>query len=245
MKDERSRLFHGVLDRRTFIKSSTAAAITTFAGMEIGCAREPTLCTVTPTYQEGPFYINTLKLGLERSNLTEGIMGAPLRVRLKLIEAQTCKPCQNLLVDLWSANPRGRYSGVDNALLVEGAEDTRGETFMRGHQFTDRDGVVEFETLFPGWYELTPPHLHFTTQMSDERAYTWQFFIDDTFSDQVYTTVAPYSDRGVHPVRTSDGDRTVDSLTVTPTGSYSSPIIDMVVGIDTSQLLDRASEYEP
>ncbi len=233
------------MDRRTFIRAGAAATVTALSGVEVGCAAEPTLCTVTPTFQEGPFYVNTLTAGLKRRDVTEGMRGAPMLVRMTLLESQTCRPCANLPVDIWSTSPMGLYSAVDNSIVLRGGEDTTGTTYMRGHQFTDGDGVVEFETLFPGWYEVTPPHLHFTTQLPGERAYTWQFFIDDAFAEEVYTTVEPYAARGVHPVRTDSRTGYVrDALTVTPTGTATSPIIDVVVGIDMEALLERADEYD-
>jgi protocatechuate 3,4-dioxygenase beta subunit len=221
-----------------------AATVGAWSGLELGCAGSPAPaeCVVTPTYQEGPFYIDTVRSGLARHDVTEGLAGAPLRLRLTLVEAQTCAPCADLPVDIWSASPAGWYSGVDNALLIDGAPDETGRTYMRGHQVTDADGVVTFLTLFPGWYELTPPHIHFTTPLPGGRAYTWQFFFDDAFSEAVYTSVAPYAQRGVHPVRT-DGRPRPDALVITPTGPPEAPVVDAVVGVDMTALVDRPDEY--
>ena len=33
-------------------------------------------------------------------------------------------------------------------------------TWLRGVQQTDEDGIVEFETIVPGWYAGRTPHIH-------------------------------------------------------------------------------------
>ena len=33
-------------------------------------------------------------------------------------------------------------------------------TWLRGVQQTDEDGLVEFETIIPGWYAGRTPHVH-------------------------------------------------------------------------------------
>ncbi|MEM9488622.1 MAG: protocatechuate dioxygenase [Myxococcota bacterium] len=195
-------------------------------------------CTVTPEYTEGPLYVNT---GDVRRDITEGLPGAAMMVRLILVDAVTCQPLSGLAVDLWHASPEGLYSGVDNGILVPGAPDTAGETYMRGRQITDDAGQLSFETVYPGWYPIVPPHLHFTAPFGDGTAFTWQFFLDDAFSDQVYTTVAPYDTRGTHPVRTEGSP---PDLILRPDGSPNAPIIDRVVGIDLSALGPVACEYD-
>ncbi|MBR7678632.1 dioxygenase, partial [Streptomyces daliensis] len=39
-------------------------------------------------------------------------------------------------------------------------EPTDDTTFLRGSQMTDRHGVVEFRTVFPGWYQGRAVHIH-------------------------------------------------------------------------------------
>ena len=48
-----------------------------------------------------------------------------------------------MLVDLWHANATGYYSGVTDGAGLN-------TTFLRGVQLSDKDGVANFETLFPG-----------------------------------------------------------------------------------------------
>lgn len=197
-------------------------------------------CVVIPSQQTGPFYINTEQT---RRDVTEGLPGAKMVVRMQLVDAAQCLPLAGLPVDIWSASAEGLYSGVDNSIVRGGGRDTQGETFMRGRQVADEGGVVVFETLYPGWYQVTSPHFHFTAPFDEESSFTWQLFLDDAFSDEVYTTVAPYDERGVHPNRTED--RNVPSeLVITPTGTPAEPVIDLVVGVDLENLSDPAPEFE-
>jgi hypothetical protein len=52
------------------------------------------------------------------------------------------------VVDIWHADADGLYSNV-GADLQE--ENTVGQTFMRGHQVADATGMVEFNSVVPGW----------------------------------------------------------------------------------------------
>lgn len=169
----------------------------------------------------------------------------PITLRFTLVDAATCEPLAGLPVDVWSASPTGAYSGVDNAVVVDGEPDTTGETFLRGRQIADAAGRIEFATLYPGWYPVTAPHFHFTAPFDDERSFTWQFFLDDGFSDEVYSTVEPYAQRGPHPVRVDSDGRSIDpSIVVVPTGPPAEPTIERVVAIDLEALTRRPDEYE-
>jgi hypothetical protein len=50
-------------------------------------------------------------------------------------------------VDIWHCDALGVYSDVENR---NGS--TRGQQFLRGYQVSDRDGVVRFTPIYPGWY---------------------------------------------------------------------------------------------
>ena len=77
-----------------------------------------------------------------------GKPGAPVLVALRLVEAGSCAPIPGALVDMWHTDAAGRYSGFPGQ-GSDGA-DTTGETFLRGTQVTDPDGLVEFETITLG-----------------------------------------------------------------------------------------------
>lgn len=157
------------------------------------------VCVITPETTEGPFYFDP---ALERRDITEGRPGLPTRVRLQIVD-ERCEPLPGARVDIWHCDAAGLYSGYPRQL---GNVDTRGETFMRGTQFADNDGIVEFDTIYPGWYPGRTPHIHFKVFTDATTLLTGQLFFPDDVSRKVYATVAPYTERGNGPDTTNDRD---------------------------------------
>ena len=57
-----------------------------------------------------------------------------------------CTPLKDAFVDIWHTDAGGVYSGYPGQL---GGLDTSGQTFLRGTQITDADGVALFDTIYP------------------------------------------------------------------------------------------------
>ena len=147
-------------------------------------------CDVTPGQTEGPFYFDT---GLVRRDITEGKPGTPLVVALRVVEAGSCAPIAGALVDIWHTDAHGRYSGFPRQ-GSDGA-DTTGETFLRGTQVTDEDGLAQFETIYPGWYPGRTAHIHFKAYTEERNLVSSQLYFPDEVTDAVYSG-EPYSERG-------------------------------------------------
>lgn len=86
-----------------------------------------------------------------RTDLVDGQEGVPVTSDLQFIDVDTCEPLAGVWADVWNANATGVYSGV----VQQGngnADDTSNlnNTFLRGIAQADDDGVVQFNTLFPG-----------------------------------------------------------------------------------------------
>ena len=60
-------------------------------------------------------------------------------------------------VDIWHCDAEGNYSGHASQ-GSDGIPDTSSETFLRGTQFADDQGVVTFRTIYPGWYRGRTMH---------------------------------------------------------------------------------------
>lgn len=102
---------------------------------------------------EGPYYVNG---ELIRSNISQGQEGVPLFLDIQLIDTSTCHPIADAFVDIWQANATGVYSGViglDNGNFED--KSNLNTNFLRGVQQTNSNGVVQFQTIFPGHYEGT------------------------------------------------------------------------------------------
>jgi protocatechuate 3,4-dioxygenase beta subunit len=202
----------GRLSRRAALAmlGTGAAGAAALVGCEPGraaAARVPMLtCTVRPRQTEGPYFVDERLLRSDvRIDPADGSStpGKPLRLRIAAlgIDGQACTPLEGAHVDIWQCDALGVYSDV---LDAQGRFDTRGRKFLRGYQLTDADGVAEFLTIFPGWYEGRTPHIHFKIRVfageRTEYEFTSQLYFSDALADQVYAQ-APYAEKGPQSTR--------------------------------------------
>jgi protocatechuate 3,4-dioxygenase beta subunit len=131
------------LTRRTLLASGFAAAAVT----PLKRARAEA-CFLAPEQALGPYYLAD---ELVRSDIREGKPGVPLKLLLQVVDASTCQPLSDAAVDVWHCDAAGAYSGF-------GGDSHR---FLRGIQITDRTGLAEFHTIFPGCYPGRTNHIHF------------------------------------------------------------------------------------
>jgi protocatechuate 3,4-dioxygenase beta subunit len=166
---------------------------------------EPGACLATPAQDEGPFFVEE---GLLRSDLIADSLnpnarnGVPMSMRFVVYRYQggACTPLEGVHVDIWHADTAGLYSD-------ECVQGTLGDTSLRGYQITDANGVVEFQTVFPGWYTGRTIHIHAklraysgSTTLLD---FTTQLYIADELSDLVVNQGA-YNTRGARATRNSN-----------------------------------------
>lgn len=144
-------------------------------------------CLVLPQSVEGPFYFDT---HLVRADISEGRPGIPLGMELTVVGAD-CGPIADARVDLWHADAQGLYSGYDRQSDSRDLS-TRGETFLRGTQFSDAAGQVRFDTIFPGWYRGRTTHLHLKVFLGQRTSLTAQIYFPDALADHIYEDVAAY-----------------------------------------------------
>ena len=163
-------------------------------------ASQPAGCRLWPEQTEGPYHRDTPP---ERTDIAEDRPGVPLRLGLRLMDAQAATPLAGALVEVWHADHEGRYSGFSPFQAQPGQVVTSesvpreivapGETFLRGAQRTDEQGMCAFRTIYPGWYSSRTVHIHLRAHL-DERAATTQLYFPDEVSDDVFA-VSPYVGR--------------------------------------------------
>ncbi len=157
---------------------------------------EPTL-PLTP----GPFLTESPL----RSDIREDRQGAPLDLRLKILDQDACDPIRGALVEVWQCDAQGVYSNVRNFSFGPGRRgaapppDTRGQTFLRGHQITDENGEVAFKTIIPSWYSGRIPHIHVKTVGGKRASHSTQLFLPSDVEQAVFAT-GIYAERGQTPV---------------------------------------------
>jgi len=163
----------------------------------------------TPTLTEGPYFVDeNLNRSDIRSDAGSGAVeeGTLLRLVLTIVDAADCTPIPDAQVDIWSANASGTYSDI-------ASEGTVGREFLRGYQVTDADGVVEFTTIFPGWYSGRTIHSHIKVR-SGTQEFNTQLFFEQTVTNQILAET-PYADRG--PADTTNSEDGIFSAeTVVP-----------------------------
>ena len=137
------------------------------------------VCVLTPEATEGPFYFDPK---LVRSDITEGKQGALLLLTVQIVEAKDCAPLQDTRVDVWHADALGLYSGY--ARLETGS--AKGQTFLRGTQFTGTEGEVHFNTIYLGWYPGRTPHIHFKVFIDNRNVITGQLYFPEHITEHVY-----------------------------------------------------------
>jgi protocatechuate 3,4-dioxygenase beta subunit len=91
-----------------------------------------------------------------RSSLDGGAVaeGAPMTLNLTILDtANGDVPFANAAVYVWHCNAQGKYS-----MYSSGIEE---ETYLRGVQVADANGLVSFTSIFPACYSGRWPHIHF------------------------------------------------------------------------------------
>jgi protocatechuate 3,4-dioxygenase beta subunit len=188
-------------------------------------------CTLIGEQEVGPYYIEYEKV---RRDVTEGKPGVPLKLRVALVDAKRCTPLENAALDIWHCDALGIYSGFTANSMGgrpdgrgpfgpppdfgpggpgpggPGGGRGRGrgpsdETrFLRGVQFTDRNGIAEFATVFPGWYQGRAIHIHVKVHLGGNAtgdkyagghvSHTGQLFFPEDIIEKV-AKMEPYSKR--------------------------------------------------
>ena len=187
--------FSEKIDRRRMIALFGAAGATTILG-GVNEAAAAT-CLATPAQTEGPYFVEeNLNRADIRSDPATGAIKPGVLLTIKMTVSLSTNTACALLpgarVEIWHCDAGGLYSDVAQ-------NNTRNQEFLRGYQITDENGVVNFTTIYPGWYMGRAVHIHFKvrTYSGETRLdeFTSQFFFDETLTDTVHAQ-APYNTRG-------------------------------------------------
>lgn len=171
-------------------------------------------CRLWAEQDEGPYHRDAQP---ERRDVTEDRDGLGLQLGIRLT-GEDGDALQDATVEIWQCDALGHYSGfpppdptaqAPTADAAPRGEYLSDQTFLRGRQDTDQSGMVEFATIYPGWYPGRTLHIHLMVHAGG-RVYTSQLYFPDPISDQVLAT-QPYAER---PGR----DTTNDTDEIFPTG---------------------------
>ncbi|WP_405556993.1 intradiol ring-cleavage dioxygenase [Streptomyces canus] len=182
--------------------TDTAEATATASATSTGACM-----TLMSSVTEGPYHLDG---ALVRKDITEGKSGVPLTLRLTVVDATDgCTPVKGAAVEIWHCDAWGYYSGYTTAnpggsapAESEDGSTANDNTYLRGYQIANANGVVKFETIFPGWYAPRTCHIHVKVHTGGEKEdgtyeggtvnYTGQLFFDDTIAEEIFA-LEPYS----------------------------------------------------
>ncbi|KOG30236.1 protocatechuate dioxygenase [Streptomyces resistomycificus] len=183
--------------------TTTAEAGATASATSTGGACMTLMSSVT----EGPYYLDG---ALVRKDISEGKSGVPLTLRLTVVDATDgCTPVPGAAVEIWHCDAWGYYSGYTTAnpggsapAESEDGSTANDNTYLRGYQIANANGVVKFETIFPGWYTPRTCHIHLKVHTGGQKEdgtyeggkvnYTGQLFFADAIAEEIFT-LEPYA----------------------------------------------------
>lgn len=173
-------------------------------------------CRLTSEETQGPYWFDVDAI---RSDIREDRPGSELRLALRVYD-RDCRPLPNSVVEIWHCDAGGLYSGYEvasrggpssgrtetsdgeySAGVRENVPDDDG-TYLRGAQVADANGIVQFRTIWPGWYTGRTVHVHLKVHLGRRNVLTSQLYFDDALNDAVHGR-PPYD---AHPGRDTRND---------------------------------------
>ncbi len=146
-------------------------------------------CRLSRGSVEGPYFICTDTKNAR--NIAEGLAGAPMTLALRVTD-QECTPIPGAIVDVWQCDAHGNFSGhavnsdspprVNRGGPREPDSPTR---FLRGVLAADADGIVEFDAIYPGYYNRRAIHTHFKVHLGNTAYLTGQALYPEDWNERI------------------------------------------------------------
>jgi protocatechuate 3,4-dioxygenase beta subunit len=144
-------------------------------------------CVVTPNETIGPY---PSLADFTRSDIREGKAGTALNLAIKVVNTNSgCAAVSGAAVDIWQCDSEGNYSQYGSQ---------RSLTYLRGIQTTDGNGIANFITIYPGWYQGRATHIHVEVSLNGRSVKVTQIAFPEDVSAAVYRT-GTYAAGGQNP----------------------------------------------
>jgi protocatechuate 3,4-dioxygenase beta subunit len=171
-------------------------------------------CDLTNPSTAGPFPTKNPE-SLQIVDITSDRKGVPFTLNLNLKDrSNNCLALAGAIVDIWHCDNNGSYSEYSGNTDLH---------FLRGRQVSNSNGVVTFQTIYPGWYPGRAPHIHLHVfDASGKSLLVSQIAFPESISNTVYTTSPLYSGRGTVDTSNSEDNifnGTLDTTLADVTGS--------------------------
>ncbi|MDW5592835.1 intradiol ring-cleavage dioxygenase [Conexibacter stalactiti] len=212
--------------------TATVQPSTTAASDVVALLDRAATCTLAQEETQGPYWFDVDSI---RSDVREDRPGTRLELALRVQDMSQCEaggeaaPVANAVVEIWHCDAGGSYSGFESGAMGPPGDAGSGETsdgsysqgdseattsddgtYLRGAQATDRNGVAQFTTIYPGWYQGRTVHIHLKVHVDKRTVLTTQLYFDEALNDEVFAT-APYDERGGRDM-TNDSDGIFDPV---------------------------------
>ncbi|UIR56210.1 intradiol ring-cleavage dioxygenase [Sphingobacterium sp. SRCM116780] len=184
-------------------------------------------CSVTPSETAGPFPTKTPS-SYTRSDIRKGDnLGVNMAALITVANVNdNCNPLAGALVDIWHCDVDGNYSQYGDTQMQP--SNYQSVNWCRGRLVTDENGLVNFQTIFPGWYMGRATHIHVHIyDASGQSLLVTQIAFQDSLSDDVNTNGSQYGyKKGISGYTYNSKDNVfsdgVDKEMATVTGSIAS-----------------------
>jgi protocatechuate 3,4-dioxygenase beta subunit len=191
-------------------------------------------CAMLKNSVEGPFFFCT---NPGAADIARGQAGAPLVIALRAMNAATCQPIADAVIDVWHCDAKGLYSG-QNMVVDEAIKDTshtppvNGDRHCRGALRTDADGIAEFRSIYPGYYVERAIHIHFKVHIGQRAFVTNQALLPEPVNDAVLAT-APYSvaRKGKRIANAQEADWGLPTMKVVERAQTRLALLDLVLAV--------------
>jgi protocatechuate 3,4-dioxygenase beta subunit len=131
---------------------------TTDTGSGSGSGTGSGSCSVSPTETAGPFPTITPS-SLVRTDIRDDRTGVAFTIKVNILNTNSsCAALQGAIVDIWHCDKDGYYSEYGGTGMQ--SVNYTAVHFLRGRQTTDANGLVQFTSIFPGWYSGRATHIH-------------------------------------------------------------------------------------
>lgn len=154
-------------------------------------------CVLVPSETAGPFPLDlSANTYYFRKDIRENKTGTLLNLKLRIIGLDNCLPMPNVRVNIWHCDKDGLYSGYNQ-------NNNPGQdafTYLRGYQFTDANGEVDFITILPGWYTGRICHIHFQVYLSSSYSAISQLTFPIAVKNAVYAENKTLYTKGSDPL---------------------------------------------
>lgn len=191
-------------------------------------------CTMLKDSVEGPFFFCT---NPGAADIARGQPGAPLVIALRAVDAKSCEPISNAVIDVWHCDAKGLYSGHD-MVVDEPVKSERhtppvnNDRFCRGALRTDADGIAEFRSIYPGYYIERAIHIHFKVHIGNRAYLTNQALLPEPLNNTLMA-MSPYNfpRKGKRILNAEEADWGLQTMKVLDRSPSRLAVLDLVLAV--------------